>query len=505
MSNRSVAQSCHTPRQLRCRPLHKGDFLSEESPFRGGNKRGVFDQLLLSCCVVAAALFVAGRAGAGGFQHYEHSALSTGMANARTALWDDASSLYFNPAAVTELAGFQLSLGDSLMTATGGYTPLPEEKRSSPTDGEHSSKVERVLLYPFHLYFTAKVSRWLTLGIGVTNQFGLSSFWPEDWDGRFTAWQMELKTFFFQPTAAVDVARLAGLPKEAALGVAIGLDYVYATVMNRTKIDFSSFGAGAEADLKVEGEAHGIGVNFALFAAWKPWVSLGASVRSDVNLRFSGDASFSGIDPQVNEVLNVIGIVLPESTKQHTSLRLPWNMNFGVAFHGLKRFTFALDLYVTFWQSYDELRVVFDCVRDGACYQGLNEDAVYPKKWKTGYQVSLGVEYRPLKALAIRIGYGHTINPTNPEYYDAVVPDGNRHIFCVGLGYRAPKIFKLDMGYLFAFWSNEKNNKVGAPTLTGQGGYANGSYEIRVHVVSLSLGFSFGSAVRSTQNARHFQ
>ena len=55
---------------------------------------------------------------AGGFQILEHSAISTGMANARTALADDVSAVYFNPAAVSELPGLQLQLGLTGITLT---------------------------------------------------------------------------------------------------------------------------------------------------------------------------------------------------------------------------------------------------------------------------------------------------------------------------------------------------------------------------------------------------
>jgi long-chain fatty acid transport protein len=432
---------------------------------------------------------------------YEHSALSTGMANARAALWDDASSLFFNPAAITELEGFQLSLGDTLILAFGRYTPLPEDERESPRDGEHATDGVFTPFYPFHFYFTARVTPWLSLGLGAFNPFGVGSFWPDDWDGRFTAWETELQTFFFQPAAAVSLARLAGLPPDVGLSVAVGVDYVVGLADIAQKVDLSTLGSAvgvpdAEADLKLEGTAHGFGANYALFAAWKPWFSFGASVRSNVHLPFRGTARFSNIDPAVGDIMSALGVDLPESTGQGTTIELPWNMNFGLAFHGLKKFTFALDLYVGFWQSYDTLRFEFDCADDGTCYEGLNDDAVYPKKWKTAYQVSLGVEYRPIRALALRLGYGFVTDPTDPEYYDAINPDGNRHLVCTGLGYRAPRFFKVDLGYMFAMWQDEKKNDVGEPSITGPNGYANGTYRVRAHLIALTIGLSFGGPDR---------
>jgi long-chain fatty acid transport protein len=453
--------------------------------------------LALFCCLVVPLVLRTREARASGFMIYEHSALSTGMGNARTALWDDASSLYFNPAALTELEGWHLSIGDTLLLPFATYKPLPEDQRTSSTDGENATDAVFTPFYPFHLYVAARVNAWLGLGIGMFNPFGVGSYWPDDWDGRFVAWQTELQTYFFQPAAAVSIARLAHLPKEVSLSVAVGVDYVYGTARIRQKVDLSSIGAGigmpdAEATLKLDGDAHGLGANYALFVAWKPWFSAGLSVRSNVHMHFRGDASFTGIDPAVSDVLRILNVELPASTRQSSDIELPWNLNAGIAIHVLTQFTFTFDLYVTFWESYDELRFTFDCSTRGTCYEGLNEEAVYPKTWKTAYQIGEGIEYRPIRSLALRVGYAYVTDPTNPDTYDPINPDGNRNLICAGIGYRAPRFFKVDLGYMAAFWKNKKHNDVGAPSLLGPNGYANGTYRVTVHLIALSLGFSFG-------------
>ena len=454
--------------------------------------------------IVAAAL--AGRgATAGGFLIYEHSGLATGMAGARTAIWDDVSSLYYNPSAITELPGYHLTLGDTLIIPKTSYTPLSAEERDpangghGDADGTHATNAENALFYPLHLYFSARATRWLTVGIGVNNQFGLGNFWPADWDGRYTAWQVDLKTYFVQPVLAVDIARLARLSDNIGLSVAFGANYVYGQALIKQKVDFSNFSPYAsdpnwkEATMKMEGDAHAAGYNFSLFAAWKPWFSVGASVRSNVPLHFKGTASFTGFDPQAQQFIsNNLHLVFPEKTTGKTMIELPWNANFGIAFHGLKKFTFAVDLFVAFWESYDTLKVDFACSRTGDCYEGLNAEAVYPKKWKTSYQLSIGVEYRPIESVALRVGYGYVTDPTDPEYYDAMLPDGDRNLICMGIGYRAPRFFKMDLGYMLAMWDGKKNNEIGKPSSTGPNGYSNGTYKTMAHLLGITIGLSFG-------------
>ena len=64
--------------------------------------------LFIMCLFAASAAY---SAKAVGFVIFEHGAAATGMADCRTAMSDDLSALFFNPAAITELEGLQFSLG----------------------------------------------------------------------------------------------------------------------------------------------------------------------------------------------------------------------------------------------------------------------------------------------------------------------------------------------------------------------------------------------------------
>ena len=229
-------------------------------------------RLAIVAALAVLGLVPAREAAAGGFMIYEHSALSTGMANARTALWDDSSSLFYNPAAITELPGFQISIGDTLIFPSVDYSPsLPRCESPTDTDCGKPDSTEFGVFYPVHIYFTAQVTKWLSLGISLNNPFGLGTFWPEDWDGRFTAWQTDLKTFFVQPTVAVNIARLAHMPQDFSLSLGAGGYFVHGIALIRSKVDGAEFNGGspAEAEMKLEGDANSAGYHFSAFFAWK--------------------------------------------------------------------------------------------------------------------------------------------------------------------------------------------------------------------------------------------
>src|SRR5438045_531496 len=69
----------------------------------------------------AAVLMIAGRADAGGFQINEHSAAAMGRANSVVATTNEPSSIFHNPAGLTQTEGTQFEAGLTLIKPTGSY------------------------------------------------------------------------------------------------------------------------------------------------------------------------------------------------------------------------------------------------------------------------------------------------------------------------------------------------------------------------------------------------
>src|SRR5271154_5158558 len=72
-----------------------------------------------------SAIAVSGVASAGGFYIQEQSAAGVGRAQAgNVAAADDASTIYFNPAGMTQLPGVQLDNGIDLIVPSASLTDL---------------------------------------------------------------------------------------------------------------------------------------------------------------------------------------------------------------------------------------------------------------------------------------------------------------------------------------------------------------------------------------------
>jgi len=53
-----------------------------------------------------------------------------------------------------------------------------------------------------YLYLIHSLPKGLTAGLGVFTPFGLSTDWPEDWDGRFQVTHVSVQAVTVNPTMA---------------------------------------------------------------------------------------------------------------------------------------------------------------------------------------------------------------------------------------------------------------------------------------------------------------
>jgi long-chain fatty acid transport protein len=282
---------------------------------------------------------------------------------------------------------------------------------------------------------------------------------------------------------------------------------VYATAHLSKRIDLSvaetvTHGAITDAwgDMVLDGTAIGHGWNAALYAEIPGLLALGASFRSGVHLPYSGEATFKFspggqaalADPMIAAGL---GGTFPDKTDGEVAIDLPYNMNFGLAYLGLKDWKIAFDVFAALFSSYDELDIKFQCAQDGTCTSKLNIPPI-EKHWGTSWQFSLGAEHRVSDWWLVRAGYGLVTSPVPENTYDPSLPDGMRHLLCLGTGFNG-SWWKLDVGYMLAMWEGEKDNDVGSGdwsetnALTNPEGRANGTYTTYSHLLALTFAGRF--------------
>ncbi|HSA23994.1 MAG TPA: outer membrane protein transport protein, partial [Myxococcota bacterium] len=342
------------------------------------------------------------------------------------------------------------------------------------------------------------------LGFGMTNAFGLGTYWPGDWDGRFIGTETEIQTFLPNLALAVDLAKLAGFKDSFKLSLAAGYTFIYGTARLSKRIDLSGVhylypavvGEDPWGEMRLTGSGTSHGWNVALYGEWPGILGLGLSLRGGFNgdasmgLPFEGTANFvfnqTGL--QARQQLADQGLTrIPDSTTGSVTVDLPFNFNVGVAFLGVENLIVAADFYLADFSSYDSLSIEFACTKpsDGTCSESLN--TTIEKNWGLSWQFSLGLEYTLFDVWPLRVGWGTVSSPVPDDTYDPSLPDGQRQLITVGTGYHW-SWGKLDIGYMLAFWSGEKQNEVGSG---GDGlnyeGRANGKFSTISHLLGLTF------------------
>ena len=152
----------------------------------------------VSIAIISALSSVS--AHAEGYKLFEQSVSSMGNAYAgRGAQITDASLVYSNPAAITQLDGAQLSAGVSLIDATTHYRNAQAQSANGQSVvGRNSGKNSLNEAIPF-LFYSNKVSDSLSWGIGFYVPFGLSSDYDQNFVGRYFADETAIEVVSLQP------------------------------------------------------------------------------------------------------------------------------------------------------------------------------------------------------------------------------------------------------------------------------------------------------------------
>ena len=111
-------------------------------------------------------------------------ALSRGFA-ATSRPCDDASAVYWNPAALTRLTGTVGLVGAAAVALTGDFT---HDRTGRVDEGDVPVEVPP----HFFLSHTFAGNRRSAIGLGVYVPYGLTSQWSQDFAGRFSAQRASL-------------------------------------------------------------------------------------------------------------------------------------------------------------------------------------------------------------------------------------------------------------------------------------------------------------------------
>ncbi len=396
---------------------------------------------------------------AGGFQINEHSARVMAMGGAFTGLANDASAAYYNPAGITQLSGWQVSLGTTIIK------PFASFRGVYPATTEYD--LQKQTFTPINVYVVGKLTENLSLGLSVNNPFGLGTRWDDDWVGRYLAVNTDLKTFYYGLNLAYKINDM--------FSVAAGISYAMANVTIMKYVPIPDPISG-DFKLTLKGDDSAIAYDLALFFKPSDALSFGISYRSSTPFEFKGTATSEQYPQQLEGQL--------PSGDISASFTAPMNISAGLAWHANNQFVVTADYQYVGWSSYDKMEVVFN--------DGRKSTAI--RDYQNSWIARIGGEYSLNNSVngAIRAGFLYDKNPVKDEYVEPSLPDANRMGFNVGIGWNcmfAPNL-RIDLAYMYLRFDERtiSNSKV---SYTSGNSPFNGTYNSYAHLFAVNFSYKF--------------
>jgi len=436
----------------------------------------------LGATLTAAVVGGSATALAAGFELLEQSAVTQGNAYAGTgARADDPSTMYSNPAGITKLPGFQISVGASGVfphgtltsgTATTGY--YLGGTTYSGVVGTNSGSTAAVPNFTA----TAQVADTLFLGLGLTSPFGLATKYPIDSVARYYALTTQLRTLNIAPTIAWQA-----LP-QLSLGAGIAIETAEGHFSNA--VDFGAIGAlhglgpygllpgRADGSATISGNDTALGWNVGALYEPLPGTRIGLAYRSAVFHDLSGTVTYYNVPaPLAASFRNqAASAKIPEPGKASLSIAQdlgPW--------------TVLASLTYTGWSIFHSL----------TAYSGGTIVSATPESFHDTVAVAVGADYRVNDKLTVRAGAMFDPTPIQGGLRNSRLADNDRYLLSIGATYHALPNLALTAAYSHIFANDAAVNQVDAGP--GTQNYLRGNlmamYSLSVDIVSVELSDRF--------------
>jgi long-chain fatty acid transport protein len=312
----------------------------------------------------AVLLLAASTASAGGLARTNGiSARGTGMGGAWAAWADDASAVYFNPAAM-DAADSEVDVGGEFVTAPRSYTPIDATGTSGAAQKTTISSPVPSLGVITHFNNGDDIPSRVTFGAGIWNTFGGSVSYKPTGNPAIDA------------SEDVALEANAGLSLRVSDRLALGATFRLGLGLFSTDATMNPFDAHLSAN--------GLGVGAGVGALFRPTqdVRIGVAWRSPMHITTEG-----------NGTVNFTGTPAPQQVR-HTQ-NWPQTASLGIGWRAAPAVKLAAQVDWAQWSQLQQIVVEFPAS------PGNNQ--TYREDWKDTWTVRAGGEYS-LGTVAVRAG-----------------------------------------------------------------------------------------------------
>jgi long-chain fatty acid transport protein len=409
---------------------------------------------------------------AGGYMTPHQTARGLGLSNAVTAGVNDASAVYYNPAALSEVRG------DNLLVS-GSYANLQNsvENNGRKSTNKHDDNFLASFFANYHIPGSD-----FTLGIGTYAPFGLATEYGKDSFTRFAAIDAELKTIYVTPALSWNPS--------SYFSVGAGLSFVHASAVFSRALCLDPFSfcmqsLGLEGRVRLTDTADAFAYNLGLLIKPTDNLKFGFSYRSRVDLRFdNADAKFTGSFSTPTVKANV------------SPLPLPPVINAGLFWQITPSWGAEFVYEYTRWSEFKNFTVTLSPTPIFLPLDAPIPGFKLPEDWKNTSTLRLGSYYALNKNWELRAGMALEETPIPNKTLNPAIPDADKLTLNAGVGYTWES-FSIDLGYMAVFYKTRRitNDELeGLPAtapLFFAGAPGKDKYQTFVNFVTLSIGYRF--------------
>jgi long-chain fatty acid transport protein len=392
----------------------------------------------------------------------EQSAYWQGSAFAGAAAGGDLSSLFWNPATMTQVQGIQTEI------VASGILPYAKNNPSAGSTlfalGGTGDTADDALVPSGYMSWQINPNLWA--GLSLNSPFGLSVSFPDLWAGRdYAANRTSLKSYNFTPSLAYKINNWI------SVGVGVQVQYATATLNRGITLAGPTF---VDSTLSGNGWAYGFTAG-ATFTP-TPTTTIGLGYRSALNQKIDGSLTLTGpLAPFSNPNVS-------------TTLDLPDVVSLGIKQQVGPQWTLLGTIEWTNWSRIGTANVNATV---GAT------PVTIPFQYDDGWFFSLGAQYQWTPQLALRGGVGYEKSPVTDAVRIPLLPDNDRFWTSIGATYDVTPQLSLDFAYSHLFVKNTSINVVpGNPSFDGVA-YI-GTVNAHVDIISAALKYRWDAPMTKT-------
>jgi len=414
--------------------------------------------------MVIVLVFFSSLSFAAGLILYEINSPLTGTASAGwSALAEDASTAFTNPAGMTRLDRSQLLVGAQPLIVTSRFHPSAETTFSG-TDGGNAGGV----LPSLGGYYVHSFSDRFKMGFSLLSYFGLGLDYGDNWVGRYYVEKSDFLTLALSPSVAYKV--------NDWLSIGAMFNVLYSMLHSQTAI--RNILVEPDGQLKYEDDDFGFGGGFGLLIEPKKGTRFGLTYYSPVHVSFNDAPELNGVGPVLGGVLSRLGLI-------GRNVGMDFTIPQWIMVSGYQQITDKFAIMGNFgWQDWSQFGDVdISLSVNPETTRSFNNNVEFKDTW----HAAIGAQYRVCEPWLLSAGFAYDSSPSTESNRSPDMPFDRNFRYAAGVQYDWSKNLTLGLAYEFIDLGSAGINKEGFLRGNLVGDYSTNN----VNVVNLNLIYRF--------------